>query len=1140
MSVETPPQKELDNQPHPGEIAAESVIDDRLRKTQRQLRLVDVGMALLVLAIGVVGYLFLLVLADHWLVTGGLGKWSRFAAWLVLLVAGTGFFYVRILRPLVLRINPVYVAQTIEQSRPTLKNGLINFLLLRRQREAIPAVISREIEKQTAGQLADVSPEEVVDRRRVVVLSYVLVALLAVGAIYHVASPKNPLASVLRIAFPFSGARAPTRVQVDDIQPGNLAAPQGERVIVSAEARGLDDDEQLVIHYTTADRQAVDQVVPMSVPEGRYRHEAMLPPGNSGVQQDLTYYLAAGDFRSREFTITMETAPDIDVVEVDYEFPDYTGLARRTASNQLDLRAIEGTRVTLRAKASTPIDRAEIDLGCRGLRGVPMKADDRSAVGSFVLRPEHDCYQLRYVDAGGRANRRPIRHRIEVIVDRLPEVRLVDPPRDRAQLPVNGVLPLKVRAEDPDFALREVAIRAVHNERSLPIRPLLKIVAPSPPREGVFEETFAFKPAELGLKPGDSVEYWAEALDNKTPLAGRGETERRWITIVAPDPNQPQERQPSDQQEEEQGRGAEDQPSQDRQDQPDDQPQPDQRQPSDRQSADEQRPEDRQDQQDQQPPQPADQSQQADQEQPDQEQPDQEQSDQRDRQDQQESRQGQQQDQGQQGEEQPQDQQDQARPDQDQQDQGQQGQQDQGQQDQGQQDQGQQDQGQQGAAGQDQAAEQNQPGQSGQSGQQGQPGQQNQPDAQGRPGAPQGDSASPNQGAKSDGRSGQKPSDRPSEPIDGETNPGDVIQKALEQRDQDRQAPSGQNQPQKTDGQQQGRPGKESGQQAKPGEAQADHQQPDRGPSDRQKPSPGQQQGNRPEPSEPKPGAPESADRQPGDQRQPPGKSDQQESDQQASGQQESGQQESDQQGSDQQPPGVGQPRGPEDDRQATGAAGDQGRPGDDQQAGKPGRPGAAPQADQTQGDQPGRRLEPDEVDPNMTVTPEGYTDEAPNAKAMVPQGPAGGGGQPGETTPPEAQPDREDPFNRDYAAKQTILALEYLKDQLAKDRPDQKLLDSLGGWTREDLEKFTRRWEAMFRQAQKPGVEGQAAQARLDEALKSLGLHRGRTELKSGVQQDDIRRLRGPRRINAPPDWEEQIRAYRRSVGSEAVGRGP
>ena len=174
----------------------------------------------------------------------------------------------------------------------------------------------------------------------------------------------------------------------------------------------------------------------MTMAAGGYRHEVTLPPDSDGLQQHLTYYLAAGDFQSPVFTIHVETAPTILVDSVQYDYPDYMGLADRTVQGQGDLRAIEGTQVTLNAKANTPIDQAEIDLGCRGLRGVRMTADDRAASGNFTLRlrrddptrPEHDSYQLRFTDIVGHQNQRPVRHKIEVIADRPPRIELVDPP----------------------------------------------------------------------------------------------------------------------------------------------------------------------------------------------------------------------------------------------------------------------------------------------------------------------------------------------------------------------------------------------------------------------------------------------------------------------------------------------------------------------------------------------------------------------------------------------------------------------------------------------------------------------------------------------------------------------------------------
>ncbi len=109
-------------------------IHKRLEHTRRQVRLADVVSAMMLLA--TVSLLFFLAVAllDHWVFQHGLSFTARlglFALW----IAGAGIFAWRFLvPPLVNRINPVFAAHTIEQGRPTLKNSLINFLLLLRTR----------------------------------------------------------------------------------------------------------------------------------------------------------------------------------------------------------------------------------------------------------------------------------------------------------------------------------------------------------------------------------------------------------------------------------------------------------------------------------------------------------------------------------------------------------------------------------------------------------------------------------------------------------------------------------------------------------------------------------------------------------------------------------------------------------------------------------------------------------------------------------------------------------------------------------------------------------------------------------------------------------------------------------------------
>jgi hypothetical protein len=525
----------------PQESPLTVLIQDRIYKTRRQVKGVDIIAGLLTLIVGALTYLFAAALADHWLVTGGLGFWGRLVLW-VILISAAGLYFVKFLWPsLVLSINPVFAARTIEQCKPSLKNSLINFLLLRGRQSDLAPVIYQALEQRAASDLKDVQIETAVDRRPVLRLSYLLLAVVGVICLYLAISPKSPITSAQRVLWPWSGVRAPTRVTIENVQPGDTTAFHGDFVTVSADVMGLKQGEIVLLHYSTADGEILDQVIPMTEENNAYRRQAKLPPDTRGLQQDYSYFITAGDCKTATYHIHTQIPPFIDVDQVDYHYPSYTGIPDRSIRRQGDIRAIEGTQITIHAAANQPIERAEIDFSGAGMPGIRMDARDRAATGHFPLRmlpddptrQEHDFYQLRFTDINHRKNRQPILYKIEVL--RPLEVQIVEPQKDETSLPQDGKLEIRIRAEDLYFGLCRVALRAELEKQSLKIPPLLDAGPPEKPISGEFRGKYEFDPKRFNLKPGDRVAYWAEAEDNKEPSPNLTATGKKWIVIVPPD-----------------------------------------------------------------------------------------------------------------------------------------------------------------------------------------------------------------------------------------------------------------------------------------------------------------------------------------------------------------------------------------------------------------------------------------------------------------------------------------------------------------------------------------------------------------------------------------------------------------------------
>jgi len=535
----TPPTRP-DGPPRPPASQFETLIENRLDETRRQVKGVDVVAGILILGIGTLAYLLLAVVIDHWVAPGGLGFWGRFLL-LAGLLGGAGYYFVRvILPPLMSRVNPIFAAHTIERSQPSLKNSLINFLLLRGQRQAVAPVVYQAMEHRAAVDLSQVEIEAAVERKHVFRLAYVLAAVVAVSGFYLALWPQKTAASAARVILPWAGIDAPTRVTIKDVDPGDMladrAAYRGDFVTVSARVEGLHENEQVVLHYSTADEQT-NEAITMKLMDG-YRHECQLPPGELRLQQDVRYRLSAGDCTTPWYKIEVQTAPAILVDALEYEYPPYTGTPDWTDEESRDIRAIEGTVVTIRATANRAIQRAAVDMNCdgqldlemtvvdgdRATRRLPLQLDPAD-----LSRPEYESYRLRFTDRNGRWNPRPIRHWIEVIPDLPPEVEILHPEETDIELAEDQPLEIHVRAEDPDFALRRVVLHAEEDGEALDIAPLL-----DGQFEGEFQKEYVFQPSDFGLTGGDVVNYWAEAEDNKTPQPGVARTTQYRIRIVSP------------------------------------------------------------------------------------------------------------------------------------------------------------------------------------------------------------------------------------------------------------------------------------------------------------------------------------------------------------------------------------------------------------------------------------------------------------------------------------------------------------------------------------------------------------------------------------------------------------------------------
>jgi len=533
----------------------ESAVEQHIDSTSRLVRKVDLALSLLILLVLLFGGLFLAVLADHWLLKEGLSMPLRLGVFAALAALAGSYIYWKIVPILIYPINPVYTADLIEKDVHTFKNSLINWLLLRQEREEREHIPQAKIHdrmfdgivKTAAANVQTVPAGHAVDLHKLIVAGTFFTALLILFVVYAALSPKNPLPSVGRLINPFADIERPQAAQFRNVHPGNTTALQGETLTISAEVVSR-SAEPVYLVFSTDDGQAVGQRIPMSIPEGGIAHETQFPPGRQGADRgfnsSVDYWIAQGDSRSKQYRIDVFPAASIEIVSLQYDFPGYTGLPSETIEFGGDVRALEGTAVTVAVRSTLPLEKIDLLFDGNPASNVAMRitnAEKTEARGTLTLKHPfpYKTFSFQAMDENGNASRRSGIYRIEVIPDQPPRVQWADTAQhlkeDRISIPLNESLPFPIQAEDPDFALRHLRFKSESPGKRIPDVQFLESPASGPTaHRGAITKTYIFSPLTKRLAVGDSVDVWAEAVDTKLPEGNVSSTRKITINVVEP------------------------------------------------------------------------------------------------------------------------------------------------------------------------------------------------------------------------------------------------------------------------------------------------------------------------------------------------------------------------------------------------------------------------------------------------------------------------------------------------------------------------------------------------------------------------------------------------------------------------------
>ena len=476
-----------------GLIVPPTALDDllallkRVRRRWQAARVLRVAAAAAAAAAAV---LLLVLAADRWLLPADALMVALLAAALLL----SGAAAVRVAWRLRRLPDDGQVARFIEERCPALQDRLASAAdVIRGGR---PSPFRELVVRDAARHARGLDPRQVVPRRefhrplaQALVGAAVLLLVLALGS-----GPLGRLGSTAWLyAFPYTAAL--------HVEPGDARVPAG---------RPLRLDARLEAAVGVPRR--TPPVVIMTDGAGAQQAVEMVAAGDGGYSLDIpavndsfAYRVRAASLVSERYDVTALHAPRVERIDVAYRFPPSTGLAPRVEIDGGDVQAPPGTRVTVTARMSKPVEQAALARAAGGPTTMAPAGGPQVLAGTFEVLAD-DTYRIEAVDADGLRNPVGIDFFIRAVRDTPPTVEVLRPGGDREITPLEEVV-VEARAED-DYGLRRFEL--VYGVPGRPDRVVGLHHDDGAARATGAHTIFA---EELSLEPGRFITYHVRARD---------------------------------------------------------------------------------------------------------------------------------------------------------------------------------------------------------------------------------------------------------------------------------------------------------------------------------------------------------------------------------------------------------------------------------------------------------------------------------------------------------------------------------------------------------------------------------------------------------------------------------------------------
>jgi len=236
------------------------------------------------------------------------------------------------------------------------------------------------------------------------------------------------------------------------------------------------------------------------------------------VQEGFRYCIELGDNRTDSASVRVRRRPAVASLAFEQEWPAYTKLppTRRQPEN---LKLLAGSKLRVRLTATAPLRSATLRLtgedATKTIHSTPLATDASGEWTGKAEIPAKDVTGMTFVlmDEAGVDSRAMAVHRIEIVPDMPPTIRILQPARREELLTQKATLLLGFEAKD-DFGVARVLLHyAVNWTEDAPHKTVELDLGGEQPK--VLVRRFEWKIERITPAPAenDTIDFWLEARD---------------------------------------------------------------------------------------------------------------------------------------------------------------------------------------------------------------------------------------------------------------------------------------------------------------------------------------------------------------------------------------------------------------------------------------------------------------------------------------------------------------------------------------------------------------------------------------------------------------------------------------------------